>query len=164
MDAKSPREAEIELRFYKDKNGNYDSEKYKIIQCSLHDAGGYYIETYEEYLHTYDSEDNYEEAIKHLKQALHYNPKAVYIKVELINLYEELGEYDKAYELIVDTLGEDCLTLISEGYECLLLVPKMTEKKAIDIYEKLIKFYETGDNKDLKQWIYDTSIDGINLN
>ena len=31
-------------------------------------------------------------------------------------------------------------------------------------YEKLIKFYETGDNKDLKQWIYDTSIDGINLN
>ena len=31
-------------------------------------------------------------------------------------------------------------------------------------YEKLIKFYETGDNKDLKQWIYDTSIDGIVLN
>ena len=31
-------------------------------------------------------------------------------------------------------------------------------------YEKLIKFYETGDNKDLKQWLYDTSIDGINLN
>ena len=31
-------------------------------------------------------------------------------------------------------------------------------------YEKLIKFYETGDNKDLKQWIYDTSIDGIDLN
>jgi len=30
--------------------------------------------------------------------------------------------------------------------------------------EKLIKFYETGDNKDLKQWIYDTSIDGIDLN
>ena len=47
---------------------------------------------------------NYEEAIKHLKQALHYNPKAVYIKVELINLYEELGEFDKAFELIVDTL------------------------------------------------------------
>lgn len=31
-------------------------------------------------------------------------------------------------------------------------------------YEKLIKFYETGDNKDLKQWIYDNCIDGINLN
>ena len=31
-------------------------------------------------------------------------------------------------------------------------------------YEKLIKFYETGDNKDLKQWIYDTSSDGIDLN
>lgn len=28
-------------------------------------------------------------------------------------------------------------------------------------FEKLIKFYETGDNNDLKQWIYDTSIDGM---
>ena len=30
--------------------------------------------------------------------------------------------------------------------------------------EKLIKFYETSDNSDLKKWIYDTSIDGIDLN
>ena len=30
-------------------------------------------------------------------------------------------------------------------------------------YEKLIKFYESGDNTDIKQWIYDTSIDGIQL-
>lgn len=31
-------------------------------------------------------------------------------------------------------------------------------------FEKLIKFYETGDNADLKNWIYETSIDGIELN
>ena len=30
-------------------------------------------------------------------------------------------------------------------------------------YEKLIKYYETGDNTDLKQWIYDNAIDGIEL-
>ena len=30
-------------------------------------------------------------------------------------------------------------------------------------FEKLIKFYETGDNTDLKKWIYETSIDGIDL-
>ena len=30
-------------------------------------------------------------------------------------------------------------------------------------YEKLIKFYETNDMNDLKQWIYDTIIDGMNL-
>ncbi len=30
-------------------------------------------------------------------------------------------------------------------------------------FEKLIKFYETGNNTDLKKWIYDTSIDGLNL-
>ena len=31
-------------------------------------------------------------------------------------------------------------------------------------FEKLIKFYESGDNSDLKEWIYNTSIDGIDLN
>lgn len=30
-------------------------------------------------------------------------------------------------------------------------------------FEKLIKFYESGDNTDLKEWIYETSIDGIDL-
>ncbi len=30
-------------------------------------------------------------------------------------------------------------------------------------FEKLIKFYETSDNTDLKNWIYETSIDGIDL-
>ena len=30
-------------------------------------------------------------------------------------------------------------------------------------FEKLIKYYETNDNKDLKEWLYETSIDGINL-
>ena len=31
-------------------------------------------------------------------------------------------------------------------------------------FEKLIKFYETGDNVDLKNWLYETCIDGIDLN
>ncbi len=31
-------------------------------------------------------------------------------------------------------------------------------------YEKLIKFYETGDESALKNWIYQTSIDGLELN
>lgn len=30
-------------------------------------------------------------------------------------------------------------------------------------FEKLIKYYENNDNKDLKEWLYKTSIDGINL-
>ncbi len=30
-------------------------------------------------------------------------------------------------------------------------------------FEKLIKFYESGDNTDIKKWLYDTSIDGIDL-
>ena len=30
-------------------------------------------------------------------------------------------------------------------------------------FEKLIKYYETKDSKDLKEWLYETSIDGINI-
>lgn len=30
-------------------------------------------------------------------------------------------------------------------------------------FEKLIKYYETYDNKDLKEQLYKTSIDGINI-
>ena len=33
-----------------------------------------------------------------------------------------------------------------------------------DFFTKLINFYETNDMNDLKQWIYDYCIDGINLN
>lgn len=33
-----------------------------------------------------------------------------------------------------------------------------------EFYEKLIKYYECGDMTDLKQWIYDRCIDGIELN
>ena len=29
--------------------------------------------------------------------------------------------------------------------------------------EKLIRFYESNDNSELKKWIYETSIDGIDL-
>ena len=37
----------------------------------------------------------------------------------------------------------------------------IAQENQATFYEKLIKFYETGDNKDLKEWIYNTSIDGI---
>lgn len=40
----------------------------------------------------------------------------------------------------------------------------ITQENQPTFFEKLIKFYESGDNTDLKKWIYDTSIDGIDLN
>ena len=40
----------------------------------------------------------------------------------------------------------------------------ISQENQSTFFEKLIKFYETGDNTDLKEWIYETSIDGINLN
>lgn len=52
----------------------------------------------------YLKQGNLDDAIKHLEQALHYNPKCVYVKVELIELYEKTARYEDAYELIKDTL------------------------------------------------------------
>ena len=39
----------------------------------------------------------------------------------------------------------------------------ISQDKKSTFFEKLIHFYETGDNTDLKEWIYNTSIDGIDL-
>ena len=40
----------------------------------------------------------------------------------------------------------------------------ISQKDQPVFFEKLIKYYETGDNTDLKEWIYNTSIDGLELN
>ncbi len=57
------------------------------------------------------------------------------------DIFPKVGE--KTAKLIVDTLGEDCLKKITEDYECLLKVPKMTEKKASEIQSRLIKYNES---------------------
>ena len=40
----------------------------------------------------------------------------------------------------------------------------ISQENQSTFFEKLIKFYETEDNTDLKQWIYETSVDEIHMN
>ena len=40
----------------------------------------------------------------------------------------------------------------------------ISQENQSTFFEKLIKFYETGNDSDIKKWLYDTSIDGIELN
>lgn len=54
----SDREADINLEFYT-RSGAAHTEKYRIKQRGLSYVGGYAIESYEEYLHTYDAADKY---------------------------------------------------------------------------------------------------------
>ena len=56
-------------------------------------------------------------------------------------LFPGVGE--KSAKEIVDKLGEDALSIIEEDYTSLLLVPKMTEKKAKKIHEILVKYNES---------------------
>ena len=53
------RTATITLEFYSSKNNN-KTEDYNIKQQGLNLLGGYYVESYEEYLHSYDSDDKYD--------------------------------------------------------------------------------------------------------
>lgn len=54
------------------------------------------------------------------------------------DIFSGIGE--KTAEQIVKYLGKDCLNMINNDYECLLKVPKMTSKKAIEIHNKLVKY------------------------
>lgn len=53
------------------------------------------------------------------------------------------GVGEKTAKQIVDILGVNCLDEISNNYEVLLKVPKMTEKRAMDIQSKLVKYNES---------------------
>ena len=57
------------------------------------------------------------------------------------DIFPKVGE--KTARQIVDALGENCLNDIVNDYKCLLKVPKMTEKKAMDIQKNLVKYNES---------------------
>ena len=57
------------------------------------------------------------------------------------DIFPKVGE--KTARQIVDVLGENCLNDIVNDYGCLLKVPKMTEKKAMDIQKNLVKYNES---------------------
>lgn len=53
------RNADIKLAFYNTSGNVVVEETYRVKQSGLLSVGGYSIESYEEYLHTYDSTDDY---------------------------------------------------------------------------------------------------------
>ncbi len=57
------------------------------------------------------------------------------------DLFKGVGE--KLAQSIVDTLGKNVLDEILKDESCLLLVPKMTSKKAHAVYETLMKYEES---------------------
>ena len=57
------------------------------------------------------------------------------------DIFPGIGE--KTATNIVEILGDNCLKYITEDYTCLLKVPKLTEKKALDISNRLVKYNES---------------------
>ena len=57
------------------------------------------------------------------------------------DIFPGIGE--KTAKKIVEKLGENCLQMIIENYACLLMIPNLSEDKAMMIREKLIKYNES---------------------
>ena len=82
----SDRTADITLRFYKP-DGKYIDEIYKVKQEGLLSLGSYYVESYEEYLHSYDSEDTYNLStgpIDYTQQGFSWGLEGEYISKDIV--------------------------------------------------------------------------------
>lgn len=82
----SDRTADIKLRFYKP-DGTYIDEIYKVKQEGLLPLGDYFVESYEEYLHSYDSEDKYNlstSPVDYTQQGLSWGLEGKYISKDIV--------------------------------------------------------------------------------
>lgn len=82
----SDRTADITLHFYKP-DGTYIEEIYEVKQEGLLSLGSYYVESYEEYLHSYDSEDTYNLStgpIDYTQQGLSWGLEGEHISKDIV--------------------------------------------------------------------------------
>ena len=81
------RSASIVLDFYNAEGSVKATETYNVTQKGLLSAGGYTIESYEEYLHSYDSEDTYNLStgpIDYTQQGLSWGLEGEYISKDIV--------------------------------------------------------------------------------
>ena len=70
-------------------------------------------------------------------------PKGVDAVIDFLSSSLVKGCGEKTAKAIVDTLGENAITLIKDNYENLLLVPGISEVKAKRIYKSIVKYQST---------------------
>ena len=70
----------------------------------------------------------------------HLEPEGKDAIIEFLSSSLVKGCGEKTAQDIVNTLGDDALNKIKEDKSCLLLVPKMTEKKMESIYNSILKY------------------------
>ena len=110
--------------------------------------------TFTGYFHELTENENYffyGEEVVHPKYGYQFNVKEYervkpedkdgIIEFLASGLFKGIGE--KQAKKIVDTLGETALDKILKDKSCLMLVPKLTEKKANIIYDTLVKYEES---------------------
>ena len=129
---------------------------FKVKDTDLDDMKEYINKTitFTGYFHELNETENYYfkgESSFHPKYGFQFNVKE-YERVKpedkdgivaflCSDLFKGVGE--KLATNIVDTLGDDALNIIIQDKSSLLLVPKMTTKKADNIYNTLVKYEES---------------------
>lgn len=129
---------------------------FKVSDTNIEDAKIYInrVITFTGYFHELNNDDLYcfyGQLIDHPKYGMQFNttnyerlsPEGslaleAFFKSDLFK-----GVGDKLAKNIVNTLGEDVINEILKDSSCLLLVPKMTIKKANSIYETLKKYEQS---------------------
>ncbi|MBO7203885.1 MAG: DUF4906 domain-containing protein, partial [Bacteroidales bacterium] len=81
------RSASIVLDFYNAEGSVKATETYNVTQKGLLSLGDYYVESYEEYLHSYDSEDKYNlstSPVDYTQQGLSWGLEGEYISKDIV--------------------------------------------------------------------------------
>ena len=105
------RRARIDVVFYK-QDGSAVTESYDIYQAGLKTVGDYMIEEYEEYLHSYDSDDNY----NLLTSPTDYTQTGLPWGMLIVNQSGELVGYKLSDNHVVKSIREG-YDLLSERYD-----------------------------------------------
>ncbi len=109
---------------------------------------GYFPELNKEDTYTFKGEYVYHERYGYqfaVKEYIKEKPEGKEAVIEFLASPLIKGCGEKTAMKIVDVLGEDALKIIKETPEKLLLVPKMSEKKAQEIYKSVLHYQEKDD-------------------
>ena len=137
-------------------DSNYVIGLFKVLETNDPDMNDFINEsiTFTGYFHELTIDEKYifyGELVDNFKYGLQYNvseyervmPEETDAIIEFLSgdLFKGVGE--KTAKQIVDTLGEDTLSLIEDNYQNLLIVPGMKEDKAKKIHETLTKYNQS---------------------
>ena len=124
---------------------NTDSEELEEYKNKTITFTGLFADLNKEDTYTFKGEYIYHDKYGYqfeVKEYIKEKPEGKDAVIQFLSSPLIKGCGEKTAQKIVETLGDDALNIIKNDPEKLLLVEKMTEKKAMQIYKSLVKYQE----------------------